>query len=76
MWHTHIRTWHCDVQEIGSGRRLAGVGIEIEKDCAQDGEKDSPRMGLVMVLNGKAQLNGKCLIPAAVATWALKQPPA
>ena len=37
-------TWNADVEEIGPGRTLASVGVEIQEDGAQDGEEDAPRV--------------------------------
>ena len=37
-------TWDADIEQIGSGGTLTGVGVEIEQHCAQNGEEDAPRM--------------------------------
>ena len=38
-------TWLCDVEEVGPGWRLAGVGVKVEEDGPEDGEEDAPGVG-------------------------------
>ena len=44
-----VRTCHSDVEEIRPGRTLAGVGVEVEQDGAEDGEEDPPGVRVLCV---------------------------
>ena len=55
-----LNTGDCDVEQVGPGRRLAGVGVEVEEDGADDGEEDAPRVRPVLLrVNRQTDLFGQ-----------------